>query len=187
MNIYFDTEFTGLHKNTTLISIGLVDENNRTFYAEFTDFDQSQVNDWILENVIEHLICNKPENRGKIGTSIVGDKTVVVGDKNIIKSELENWLSEYNEVELISDVCHYDMVLFISIFGDAFSIPKNVCPACYDINQDIARFNGSSIMEAFDESREAFIGRQDISIKGDKHNSLYDAMVIKEIYHIING
>ena len=24
MNLYFDTEFTGLHKNTTLISIGIV-------------------------------------------------------------------------------------------------------------------------------------------------------------------
>ena len=30
MKIFFDTEFTGLHKNTTLISIGLVDENGRT-------------------------------------------------------------------------------------------------------------------------------------------------------------
>ncbi len=34
MNIYFDTEFTGLHKNTTLISIGMIAENGRTFYAE---------------------------------------------------------------------------------------------------------------------------------------------------------
>lgn len=187
MNIYFDTEFTGLHKNTTLISIGLVDENNRTFYAEFTDFDQSQVNDWILENVIEHLICNKPENRGKRGTSIFGDKTIVVGEKQLIKTELENWLSEYDDVQLVSDVCHYDMVLFIDIFGDAFSIPKNVSAVCYDINQDIAKYNKYSNREAFDESRENFIGRQGITINGDKHNSLYDAMVIKEIYHIING
>lgn len=41
MNIFFDTEFTGLHKNTTLISIGCVDENGRTFYAELTDYDES--------------------------------------------------------------------------------------------------------------------------------------------------
>ena len=36
MKVWFDTEFTGLHKNTTLISIGLVNEYNETFYAEFT-------------------------------------------------------------------------------------------------------------------------------------------------------
>ena len=27
MNVYFDTEFTGLHKGTTLISIGLMGRN----------------------------------------------------------------------------------------------------------------------------------------------------------------
>ena len=31
MKIFFDTEFTGLHKNTTLISIGLVTEEGKHF------------------------------------------------------------------------------------------------------------------------------------------------------------
>ena len=42
MKIFFDTEFTGLHKDTTLISIGLIDENNRSLYIELTDYDMSQ-------------------------------------------------------------------------------------------------------------------------------------------------
>ena len=33
MKIFFDTEFTGLHQHTTLISIGLVDEVGISFYA----------------------------------------------------------------------------------------------------------------------------------------------------------
>ena len=32
--IFFDTEFTGLHQKTTLISIGLIAETGETFYAE---------------------------------------------------------------------------------------------------------------------------------------------------------
>lgn len=59
MKVFFDTEFTGLHKNTTLISLGCVDENGRTFYAEFTDYDKSQVDDWINENVIKKPYSNK--------------------------------------------------------------------------------------------------------------------------------
>ena len=55
MNIYFDTEFTGLHKDTTLISIGLISEDNKTFYAEFTDYDESQCDDWMKTNVIYNL------------------------------------------------------------------------------------------------------------------------------------
>ena len=47
MNLYFDTEFTGLHKDTTLISLGIISEDNRTFYAEFSDYNKSQVDNWI--------------------------------------------------------------------------------------------------------------------------------------------
>ena len=48
--IFFDTEFTGLHQNTTLISIGLVSECGKTFYAEFNDYDFNQVDDWLKED-----------------------------------------------------------------------------------------------------------------------------------------
>jgi hypothetical protein len=37
MKIFFDTEFSGLHKNTTLISIGCISEDGKTFYAELED------------------------------------------------------------------------------------------------------------------------------------------------------
>lgn len=37
MKIFFDTEFTGLHKDTTLISLGMISEDGRRFYAEFND------------------------------------------------------------------------------------------------------------------------------------------------------
>ena len=39
MKVYFDTEFTGLKKDTTLVSIGLISETHKAFYAEFTDYD----------------------------------------------------------------------------------------------------------------------------------------------------
>ena len=182
MKIFFDTEFTGLHKNTTLISLGMVDENGRTFYAEFLGYDSNQVNNWIQENVIGHL---------KYKTCISNwhnedfDHFECVGYIYWIRKWLEDWLSKYDEVELVSDVCHYDMVLFIDIFGGAFDLPKNVNPACHDINQDIAKYFNISEMEAFDYSREKIIVDHNKEIEGDKHNSLYDAQVIKEIYNTL--
>ena len=197
MKIFFDTEFTGLHKNTTLISIGLVDENGRTFYAEFSDYDESQCDDWIHENVINHLKWSKEgpvENF--INQSIDFKNTEVYGSKKYVRDCLVVWLSDYDSVELVSDCCHYDMVLFIDIFGGAFDIPKNVNPACHDINQEIAKYYKITEREAFDLSREGIVEMYNelikawpnrvISIEGDKHNALYDAKVIKEIYRIIN-
>ena len=61
MKLFFDTEFTGLHKDTTLISIGIISEDERTFYAELTDYDKSQVDDWIKENVIDNLLLKDKE------------------------------------------------------------------------------------------------------------------------------
>ena len=43
--MFFDTEFTGLHQNTTLVSIGLVSDEGERFYAELTDYDDTQCDD----------------------------------------------------------------------------------------------------------------------------------------------
>jgi len=175
MKIFFDTEFTGLHKDTSLISIGLVDENGKTFYAEFLDYNQDQVNDWIRENVINHLSFNLFATK----LEVKNGNTEMKGPKKYVADCLKIWLANYDDIQLVSDVCHYDMVLFIDMFGDAFSIPENVSPVCHDINQDIATYYNISEKEAFDKSREEISDK----IEGDKHNALYDAKVIKNIYY----
>ena len=40
-------------------------------------------------------------------------------------------------------------------------------------------------MEAFDKGREDILTEHKKEVKGNKHNALYDAKVIKEIYNII--
>ena len=215
MNLYFDCEFTGLHKDTTLISIGIVAENGKKFYAELLDFDWEQVNDWIKENVLENFILEKlyakvngdiiektitewKENGYEVSNlPVVGhcygviyetarekdDLTEVVGEKDWIKAKLARWLQQFDSVQFVSDVCHYDFVLLIDLFGSAWDLPKNVFPVCHDINAEIARHYGISDAEAFDKSREEIVkelcGQE---IEGRKHNALYDAEVIKAIY-----
>lgn len=183
MYIFFDTEFTGLHKDTTLISIGLVDEKNRSFYAEFTDYDKNQVDNWIEKNVISNL-----NYKDKDSNWISKDESniVCVGSKEYIRKKLEKWLSAYKSIQLVSDCCHYDMVLLIDIFGSAFDLPDNINASCHDINQDIASFYNISEKEAFDKSREDILKDSHKEVSGDKHNSLYDAKVIKEIFKFLN-
>ena len=184
MNIYFDTEFTGLHKNTTLISIGLISEDNKTFYAEFTDYNKSQCDDWINENVINNLSIKDYGVQKD-----TWNETIIKGNKALIKFYLSMWLSQFESVQLVSDVSHYDMVLFIDIFGSVWDLPKNVNPSCHDINQDIARYLEVDEKDAFDTNRERLLLYFDEKSElpsGDKHNSLYDAIVIKELYERIN-
>ena len=53
--IFLDAEFTGLHKLTTLISIALVAENGKAFYAEFTDYDEMQVDEFVQTQILNKL------------------------------------------------------------------------------------------------------------------------------------
>ena len=185
MNIFFDTEFTGFHQDTSLISIGLIDEDGRSFYAEFTDYDLSYCDDWIRCNIISNLIF-KGNHSDLCNTIIDGNSVQVIGKSKYIKLKLVEWLSHYDSIQLISDCCHYDMVLFIHLFGNDFRLPININHVCHDINQDIASYYHISEFEAFDKSREGILNDFGISFSIDsKHNSLHDALVIKKIYEFI--
>ena len=188
MKIFFDTEFTGLHKDTSLISIGLIAENGKKFYAELTDYDKSQVDGWIQENVINNLWANKIISYGN--TNYEKDLEIAVGDKKLIQLVLSAWLNQFETIEWVSDVCHYDFVLLIDlVYGHALKMPYGKhCASCHDINQDIAKHFRVSEFKAFDMSREGLIKElYGNDIEGIKHNALYDACVIKAIYEAMNS
>lgn len=187
MKIFFDTEFTGLHKDTSLISIGLISETGEKFYGEFTDFKEDQVNDWIKENVIDNLYAGKIIQSGYTAPGIEGEY-IARGMTKVVTYGILDWLKKFDKVEWVSDVCHYDFVLLIdALYKHALNMPYGVHnAACHDINQDIAEYYGITEIEAFDKSREEILKEHGIVIEGKKHNALYDAKVIKAIYKIVN-
>jgi len=171
--IFFDTEFTGLHQNTTLISIGLIAETGQTFYAELTDYDKSQIDEWLQTNVINNLKFNNEK-----GTNIFwneGVNTEFFGKTDLLKIYLTQWLSQFESIEIWSDCLSYDWVLFNQIFGHAFKIPKNV----YYIPFDICTLFYEKGIDP-DINREEFAGLSDGS---QKHNALWDAKVIRECFN----
>jgi hypothetical protein len=176
--VFFDTEFTGLHHKTTLISIGLVTETGETFYAELTDYDKNQIDEWLQENVINNLtldyLKSKVENSGV--TEFDNKNVRFVGTIPHLRVELEKWLEKFDEVEIWSDCLSYDWVLFCSIFSNAFNIPKNV----YYIPFDICTLFKSKGIDP-DINREKY-GYGEVYAEMKKHNALWDAQVIKMCY-----
>lgn len=169
MNIYFDTEFTGLHQHTTLISIGCLADDGQTFYAECTDYDRTQVDDWIQTNVIDHLqLADRAAQNGENGTQING----VVGPRAFVADQLRAWLSQFDQVTMVSDVLAYDWTLFCELFGGAFGVPSQV----YYIPIDLASLFVAAGVDP-DVNREAYAG-----MDGTKHHALHDARVIQACY-----
>lgn len=160
--IFFDTEFTGLHQNTTLISIAFVTENNERFSAELTDYDTEQLNPWIYDNVVKKL----------------GGHVDCRGTKAEVANALGEWLAQFESVEMWSDCLAYDWVLFCDLFGDAFNIPSNVYYIPFDICT-LLKLKGINP----NISREDFASEDKMKVSDkEKHTALHDAIVIKMCY-----
>ncbi|MBK9302256.1 MAG: 3'-5' exoribonuclease [Bacteroidetes bacterium] len=120
MYLFLDTEFTGLHQHTSLISIAMVCDNGLEFYAEFTDYNEQDINPWIEENVLRKLIHGNTE-------SFITEKTTYVyGNKSEIRAALTDWLHSLEHTPIIvwADVLTYDWILFCELFGGAMHIPQ---------------------------------------------------------------
>ena len=71
MNIYFDTEFTGLTSEPRLISIGMVADNDMELYIELADgWTESQCSPWVRENVLPLLGRIEPQSRPEAAAKI---------------------------------------------------------------------------------------------------------------------
>ena len=151
------------------------------------DYYESQCDEWIKKNVVENL---KLAGMG-VGVSDT-DQTpptrIALGDRKYIHQELSEWLQQFDTIQFVSDVCHYDFVLLIDLLtngGTAIDLSESISAVCHDLNMDISRHFHVSDREAFDMNREQIMndlcGPDDI-VRGDKHNALYDAEVIRAIW-----
>jgi len=179
VKLFFDTEFTGLHQKTTLISIGIISEKgDKIFHAEFNDYDNTQINDWLKTNVLSKLVISKRKGQPLVNVIKTVDKeiTEVYGNKSQIKKELIKWLKSFNNtVEFWSDCLSYDLVLLCNLFGNAFSVPKNV----YYIPFDICTLFKLKNIDP-DINREIFAEMP--LLKNNTHNALTDAIIIRACY-----
>lgn len=170
MRVFMDFEMTGLHQHTTPISIGLKSADGHYLYAEYTDYDLNQVDDWVQEHVVDQLVFKDNDDF----TQNLGVYTYVKGPSDVIAVQVCTWLLQFDKVEMWGDCLGYDAVLFNELFGGSLNLPKHVDYIFYDICTLFKMFGIDP-----DISREAFIDRP---IKGVKHTALYDAEVIEACY-----
>lgn len=170
--IFLDTEFTGLHRNSTLISIGLVADSGEEFYAEFNDYDKRQHSPWLEEHVISKLQFKGDD------CFLESDRSYSLkANKQRVAIELTAWLQQFGAIEIWADVLAYDWVLFCELFGGVLQLPENIFYAPFDL-ATLFRIRG--IIEPIakhekDISRFDFVGAD----KSKQHHALEDARVEK--------
>ena len=117
---FFDTEFIEDGRTIDLISIGIVCEDGREFYAEVasTEIPWARAAPWVLANVRPHLRDGRKWAKADLGPAIV-EFVTAGGDKP------QFW----------AYVADYDWVVFCQLFGRMLDLPKGWPRFCMDLKQ----------------------------------------------------
>ena len=174
--LFWDFEFTGLHKLTTPISLGIVSECGKKFYCEFNDFDDKQVDEWIRDNVLANLLYN--EYFHYIDNNEESGELHLKNDTDTIKRLLREWLTQFKSVEFWGDSVVWDWLLMVDLLmeGDTMrKIPKYLANA--------QPFDVFTLLKARGVNpKEQRHILAEVQPGDNRHNSLYDAEITKKIH-----
>lgn len=102
MRYFLDTEFIDDGVTIDLISIAVVADDGRTFYAECIECDLSRASDWVKENVIPHL---------------TGERR----SREFIARALIDFM--HGEPEIWAYYASYDFVALCQLYGRMMDLP----------------------------------------------------------------
>lgn len=139
MKYFYDTEFLEDGKTIDLISIGIVAEDGREYYAVNSDADWAKIRDdkWLMENVWPHLPIrgHRPSN-GYVNSGSEGtlDRTsVLIKPKWLIRNEVREFLLADTEPELWAWYGAYDHVALAQMWGRMINLPKGIPMYTHDL------------------------------------------------------
>lgn len=188
MRFWYDTEFIEDGKTIDLISIGIVAEDGREYYAVVEEIAEEEGplygrivrHRWLMENVISHLPLRKDDRTGE--PRIVPPTNVYpqnprfsldldnlsVLPRHIIAKQVRSFLTQHGgAVELWGYYSAYDHVVLAQLWGTMMQLPNGVPMWTNDIQQ-VAASRG------LDNSLPAQ--------KGTAHNALDDARWTREAW-----
>jgi hypothetical protein len=118
MKIWFDTEFIDDGHTIDLISIGMVAEDGREYYAELAECDHSRADEWVKDNVLVHL-TGEVKPRSKIAQDII----------EFCGPSPEVW----------AYYADYDWVALCQLYGRMMDLPDGFPMYCRDLKQEADR------------------------------------------------
>jgi hypothetical protein len=162
--IVYDTEFIENGSTIDLISIGMVDDSGREFYAVDRDAPWKRIakHEWLSQNVAPHLPRLHGDARmfaprwNKLTLDFA--HPAMRTRRQIADGVRDFVLAEPGSVELWADYGAYDHVVLSQLFGTMMDLPGGVPMFTHELQQ------------AWENA-----GRPDKPAQTDEHNALADA------------
>lgn len=176
MRFFYDTEFLDDGRTIELISIGMVADDGREYYAVNLDAPWRRIkkHKWLMENVVPHLPKSYGDARNHMPKSwLFNQVDPAVRSKDAIADGVRRFLTSHNgPVELWGYYAAYDHVLLAQMFGRMIDLPKGIPMWTNDVQQVAASMG-------LDNSLPAQVG--------NAHNALDDARWTKAAWEYLTG
>ncbi|MBS2962610.1 3'-5' exoribonuclease [Actinocrinis puniceicyclus] len=150
MRIFYDTEFIEDGRTIDLISIGIVDEDGREYYAVNTDMPWERIlkNDWLVRNVVPSLpvrnrriletyLKDSPNTHHRPGLDLLSldDTDITVKPRNVIRNEVREYILATPSPQLWAWYGAYDHVALAQLFGPMIHLPEGIPMWTNDLKQ----------------------------------------------------
>lgn len=190
MKYFYDCEFLEDGRTIEPISIGIVTEDGREYYAVFEEIifndavkERIRSDRWLMENVIPHLPLREhrgyeftlSSGNGKWGNFHLDHDSLLVLPRRVIK----NWVRDFilgpgKPVELWAYYGAYDHVMLSQLFGRMIDWPTGMPMWTNDIVQ-LAEWAGI-------DGETRILPAQ----AGTEHNALEDARWVRDAWNHLN-
>lgn len=154
--IDYDLEFLEDGRTIEVISIALVADDGREYYAVNSEapWDRIREHDWLMRNVVPHLpvtgrraldayLANPPNVGPRPSVTLVGpDLTDTrVKPRQVIANEVRDFIQATDAVapQLWADYGAYDHVALCQLWGTMMRLPLGVPMWTHDLQQEIER------------------------------------------------
>ena len=139
LRYYFDTEFIEDGQTIELISIGIVCDDGRAYYAEVDEVPWEKADQWVLDNVKPHLMGDDHvRSKAKIAEDIV--RFVSQG-----KGQPQFW----------GYYADYDWVVLCRLYGRMIDLPGGWPMFCMDIKQVAEEHGNPKLPEQVSQEHHA--------------------------------
>lgn len=188
MKYFYDCEFLEDGRTIDLISIGIVDESGREYYAVAEDVQTDQDlhdricrHSWLMDNVVPHLPLTQPatgplETVAAAAATVVGRRHfaidldhVAVLPRRVIAKQVRAFLHSSDAPELWAYYGAYDHVALCQLWGAAVDRPEGIPMWTNDLQQEHHR-----------------LGQPDLPpTSTSEHNALVDARWNSLVYRVL--
>lgn len=185
MRYFIDTEFIENGSTITLISIGIVAEDGREFYAISTEFDPKKASAWVKENVLNHL---PPRHVDPIYDSPrLREESKAWMPLKDIKQGILDFIGDDKDIALWGDYCAFDFVAFSQLvsrqdnqypwYTPWFLRKKPHNPMVANYPEGYPYF-----INDIQQYRQQVGATKLLVLTEGSHHALYDARHIKKLY-----